>query len=137
MKTMQKTPRIRIDTGFPINSQVRSLVHAMGYRFRLDDEELPGRPHLVFRALKLVMFTVECAQHPHPDCVNALNRLPTSRWQEVNTERLAIVDRVFRMRGFNFACFWSCQTEDEALLKRRLKDVLKAATGSAASGTRT
>ncbi len=35
---------------------VRSIVHAMGYRYRLHDRSLPGKPDLVFRAARKVIF---------------------------------------------------------------------------------
>lgn len=136
-KTMMKKPKIHIWRGYPINSVVRSVVHGMGYRFRLDDEELPGRPHLVFRALKLVMFTVDCSDYPHADCTVPRWRQPGRRDQEVNSERLAIVERVFGMRGFHFACFRSCHADDRATLKRRLDEALQGARAAVESGTHT
>jgi DNA mismatch endonuclease (patch repair protein) len=48
---------------------VRSLVHRMGYRFRLHRRDLPGTPDLVFPRLKAVIFVNGCFWHRH-SCAN-------------------------------------------------------------------
>jgi len=39
---------------------VRRIVHAMGYRYRLHAKDLPGRPDLVFRSRRKVVFVHGC-----------------------------------------------------------------------------
>ena len=40
--------------------RVRSLVHRMGYRFRLHRRDLPGRPDIVLASLRKVIFVHGC-----------------------------------------------------------------------------
>ncbi len=47
--------------------RVRSLLHAMGYRFRLHRKDLPGRPDIVLPKLGTVIFVHGCFWHSH-DC---------------------------------------------------------------------
>lgn len=56
---------------------VRKLVFALGYRYRLHERDLPGRPDLVFRQRRKVIFVHGCYWHRHAGC--ALARLPKSR----------------------------------------------------------
>lgn len=56
---------------------VRRLTHALGYRYRLHGKDLPGKPDLVFRSRRKVIFVHGCFWHRHPGC--ALARLPKSR----------------------------------------------------------
>ncbi|WP_234041586.1 very short patch repair endonuclease [Erythrobacter aureus] len=42
---------------------IRRLVHSMGYRYRLHAPELPGRPDLVFRPRKRVVFVHDCSAY--------------------------------------------------------------------------
>jgi DNA mismatch endonuclease (patch repair protein) len=49
---------------------VRSMVHRMGYRFRLHRKDLPGKPDLVFVARRKVIFVHGCFWHAH-DCKTA------------------------------------------------------------------
>ena len=61
---------------------VRKLVYEQGYRYRLHARELPGRPDLVFRKYRKVIFVHGCFWHRHAKC--ALARMPKSRldfWQ--------------------------------------------------------
>jgi DNA mismatch endonuclease, patch repair protein len=58
---------------------VRSLVHRLGYRFRLHGARLPGKPDLVFPARRKVIFVHGCFWHRHPDPECRLARLPKSR----------------------------------------------------------
>ncbi len=45
--------------------RVRSLVHRLGYRFRLHAKHLPGAPDLVFPARRAVIFVHGCFWHGH------------------------------------------------------------------------
>lgn len=47
---------------------VRSLVHRLGFRFRLHRKDLPGKPDLVFVARRKVIFVHGCFWHSHRDC---------------------------------------------------------------------
>lgn len=58
---------------------VRRLLHGLGYRYRLHDPRLPGRPDLVFPSRRAVIEVRGCFWHRHPDplCKNAV--LPATR----------------------------------------------------------
>ena len=47
-------------TGMKPEMLVRSLAHRMGYRHRLHAKDLPGKPDLVFRPRKKVIFVHGC-----------------------------------------------------------------------------
>jgi len=44
---------------------VRSALHRLGYRFRLHDPKLPGKPDLVFKKYKALIFVHGCFWHGH------------------------------------------------------------------------
>ena len=46
---------------------VRSMLHKLGFRFRLHRRNLPGQPDLVFASRKKVIFVNGCFWHMH-DC---------------------------------------------------------------------
>ena len=56
---------------------VRSLVHRLGYRFRLHRSDLPGKPDLVFPSRKKAIFVHGCFWHGH-DCRAGRNRPATN-----------------------------------------------------------
>src|SRR5882724_12236309 len=54
---------------------MRRLLWALGFRYRLHGRDLPGKPDIVFPALKKVIFIHGCFWHRHPRC----GRMPKSR----------------------------------------------------------
>ena len=55
---------------------VRRAAHALGLRFRLHREDLPGEPDLVFPRLRVALFVNGCFWHSHKGCSRA--RVPRS-----------------------------------------------------------
>jgi len=53
---------------------VRRLVYRLGYRYRIHDASLPGKPDLVFKGRKKVIFVNGCFWHWHEGCRGA--RMP-------------------------------------------------------------
>lgn len=64
---------------------IRKALFALGWRYRLHDKSLPGKPDLVFRRLRAAIFVDGCFWHGH-DC--HLFRLPATR-AEFWTEKIA------------------------------------------------
>jgi len=46
---------------------VRRLLHAHGYRYRLHDKKLPGKPDIVLPKYKTAIFVHGCFWHGHKD----------------------------------------------------------------------
>jgi DNA mismatch endonuclease, patch repair protein len=62
---------------------IRSILHQMGYRFRLHRKDLPGKPDIVLPKYKAVIFVNGCFWHGHKNCKKA--KLPQSNrpfWEE-------------------------------------------------------
>jgi DNA mismatch endonuclease (patch repair protein) len=47
---------------------VRSILHRMGFRFRLHRRDLPGTPDVVLPRHRTVVFVHGCFWHRHPEC---------------------------------------------------------------------
>lgn len=109
---------------------VRRLAHAMGYRYRLHAKDLPGKPDLVFRSRKKVVFIHGCFWHRHEGC--ALARLPKSRqdfWLpklETNRQRDVKNEYALRDAGWDVLIIWECELGDTAQLKTRIRGFLDA-----------
>lgn len=94
---------------------VRSVVHGMGYRYRLHRRDLPGTPDLVFPSRKKVIFMHGCFWHYHddPDC--KLARIPKSNqdfWKpklEGNRNRDQKNEAKLRELGWEVFVIWECQ----------------------------
>lgn len=69
---------------------VRSLLHGQGYRFRLADKKLPGKPDIVLPKYRAVVLVHGCFWHRHAGCKYAYT--PKSRldfWNRKFEENVA------------------------------------------------
>lgn len=103
---------------------VRRLAHSLGYRFRLHDPKLPGKPDLVFKRLRKVIFVHGCFWHMH-DCGRC--RIPATRrtfWL-AKLERNAARDKksvaALRRTGWGVMRIWECQLRKPGLRGRLLR----------------
>ena len=108
--------------------QVRSLLHRMGYRFRLHRSDLPGKPDIVLPKYKAVLFVHGCFWHRHKNC--KYTTTPKSNIEFWNKKFSDTVARDNRNRvdleeaGWKVIVVWQCQLEDESGLKLLLHDSL-------------
>ncbi len=115
------------DTGPEI--AVRRLVHSMGYRYGLHCKDLPGRPDLVFRRLRKVVFVHGCFWHRH-NC--PAGRVPDSRrqyWESKlngNVRRDRRNQKALRDAGWQIMTVWECELRDQERLSKRLRRFLAA-----------
>lgn len=109
---------------------VRGLVFALGYRYRLHANDLPGRPDIAFRKLRKVIFVHGCFWHRHTAC--ALARLPKSRldfWVpklEGNRKRDEKNKRALRRQGWKVLTIWECQLKNSERVGARIRRFLDA-----------
>ena len=108
---------------------VRRLLHREGYRFQLHDADLPGRPDIVFRGRRKVIFVHGCFWHRHEGCKRTTT--PKTRrkfWADkfaANRKRDADAVSCLNQAGWEVAIVWECETEDEDGLKNRLSAFLE------------
>ena len=102
---------------------VRSLLHQMGYRFRIHVRSLPGKPDIVLPKYKATIFVHGCFWHQHPGCKYAYT--PKSRdafWKEKlrrNIERHGHVNRLLEEMGWSVLIVWECEVRDVDALTNR------------------
>ncbi len=103
---------------------VRSLLHRMGFRFRLHVKDLPGCPDIVLPKYRSVIFVHGCFWHRHVGCKYAYT--PKSRqnfWTEKfrrNVERHEQVAEQLRLKGWNVIVLWECQLVDYDALSEKI-----------------
>lgn len=123
--------------------KVRRAIYAAGLRYRLHAKDLPGRPDLVLRSRRIVIFVHGCFWHQHPDHSCKLARMPKSRlefWRpklEGNRQRDIRTRGELEARGWSVFEVWECQTsadELEALVKR-IKNAPSAASSRRGNDT--
>lgn len=107
----------------------RSLIHGMGYRYRLHDKRLPGSPDLVFRSRRSAIFIHGCFWHKHKGCSKA--RTPKTNvayWDEkfrANVERDRRNVRELRSQGWKVLVIWQCELKEPENVARLVEDFLE------------
>lgn len=94
---------------------VRSMMHYMGLRFRLHDVKLPGRPDLVLRRLRAVVFVHGCFWHGHEGCARAgrphSHELFWAKKLDGNKRRDSDVLNLLERAGWRVLVVWECETK--------------------------
>lgn len=91
--------------------QIRSALHRLGFRFRLNQASLPGKPDLVFRKYNAIIFVHGCFWHGH-EChlfkwpsANALfwhNKIEQNRVKDAE-----VIDALIAA-GWRVMVIWEC-----------------------------
>jgi DNA mismatch endonuclease (patch repair protein) len=106
---------------------VRSMVHRMGFRFRLHRKDLPGKPDMVFASRRKVIFVHGCFWHAH-DCRVAHTPKSNAAYWGPKLERNKARDQrngeALRATGWKTLVIWECETEHETALRARIKHFL-------------
>jgi DNA mismatch endonuclease (patch repair protein) len=107
------------DTGPEI--VVRKFLFAKGFRYRLYDKRLPGKPDIVLPKYKTVIFIHGCFWHGHQHCryftipkSNTewwLNKIHKNQQNDLNALSL------LKAQGYKVITVWGCQ------LKKKLIDI--------------
>lgn len=109
---------------------VRSLLHKMGYRFRLHRKDLPGKPDITLPKYKKVIFVHGCFWHGHTDCPRS--KRPTTNgkfWREKldkNRERDKTSVNNLKELDWDILVVWTCEVNDMFKLKNKLLSFLES-----------
>jgi DNA mismatch endonuclease (patch repair protein) len=94
--------------------RVRSLLHSLGYRYRLHRKDLLGKPDLVLPKYKTAIFVHGCFWHSH-DCRwgQVIPKTRAEFWKakrEGNVERDKRHQRALKASGWKVITIWECNT---------------------------
>ena len=107
---------------------VRSLVHRMGYRFRLHRRDLPGIPDVVLAKHRKVIFVHGCFWHGHRHCRRASRPISNRAFWDAkldgNIERDRRFQRELKRLGWDVLVVWQCETRDSEALVETLQRFL-------------
>ncbi|UPT61879.1 MAG: very short patch repair endonuclease [Hyphomonadaceae bacterium JAD_PAG50586_4] len=105
---------------------VRAAVRALGYarRYRLNGAQLPGKPDLVFGAMRKAIFVHGCFWHGH-DCKRGARQPKDNAayWQNKiarNRARDCAALGSLKAQGWRTLTLWECETRQAAPLSRKL-----------------
>jgi DNA mismatch endonuclease, patch repair protein len=107
---------------------VRRIVHALGYRYRLNCRDLPGTPDLVLRRMQKAIFVHGCFWHRHENCPYAYT--PKSRqsfWSsKFRSNKLRDRRQISRLKreGWSVLVVWECELASPKSATRKISAFL-------------
>lgn len=106
---------------------VRRGLHAHGFRFRLQDRKLPGRPDIVLPKYGVAIMVNGCFWHGHKGCRYATK--PKSNvefWQtkiQRNQHRDEVTSAHLEALGWHVITIWECELRSPDALQVRLESL--------------
>jgi DNA mismatch endonuclease (patch repair protein) len=104
---------------------VRSLIHRMGFRFRVHRRDLPGNPDIVLPRHHKIIFVHGCFWHGHSGC--SRSKRPTTNqafWDrklDGNLKRDARFQNELSSMGWKILVVWQCETKTPDILTKKLE----------------
>lgn len=107
---------------------VRSLLHRLGFRFRKNVKTLAGKPDVVLKKHKAIIFVHGCFWHQHTGCKRS--NIPKSNqdyWNpklEKNVLRDAEHEAELDKAGWKILKIWECEIKDLTNLETKIRNFL-------------
>ena len=112
--------------------EIRKRLFALGFRYRLHDKKLPGKPDIVLRKYKAVIFIHGCFWHVH-DC--SLFRWPASKkafWKKkLAGNRKRDIENIESLKklGWRILVIWECSFRGAGKKREKEIDTIVKKTG--------
>ena len=92
--------------------KIRKPLFARGFRYRLHNRDLPGKPDLYFPKYHAVIFVHGCFWHGHDNCpISHIPRNNASYWMQKiikNKERDCRDQKIISAKGLRILIIWEC-----------------------------
>src|ERR1035437_9404674 len=106
---------------------VRKFLFANGFRYRLHDKKLPGKPDIVLPKYKTVIFVNGCFWHGHENCKYYI--LPKTRaewWKDkIEKNRLndALKHKMLEDLNFKVIIVWECEIKNKSIYSGLINNI--------------
>jgi len=109
--------------------KVRSIVHQLGFRFRLHVKDLPGSPDIVLPRLHKVIFVHGCFWHLHKCRYGRVTPATNSDFwktkREGNRKRDLKTRRLLKNAGWRILVVWECELKDLDKMRTQIQTFLQ------------
>lgn len=106
---------------------IRKELHARGYRYRLHDKNLPGKPDVVLSMYSAVIFVNGCFWHGHDCHIFKIPKSNVNFWKDKisrNKERDTEVMGKLISLGWRVGVIWECSLVGKT--KKNFNELLEA-----------
>jgi len=103
---------------------VRKFLHANGYRYKLHDKSLPGKPDIVLPKYKTIIFVHGCFWHGHENCKYFVVPKTRTDWWVNKINGNILNDNkaadALSSQGWKIITVWECELKGTIVEKRLL-----------------
>ncbi len=106
---------------------VRRILHALGLRFRVQGEGVPGRPDIINRTRRWCVLVHGCYWHGHGCAWGRLPKTNVAFWEAkvaANRRRDKRDESRLTSLGYRVVVVWQCELRDSDKLRARLAELL-------------
>ena len=107
---------------------VRKFLYAIGFRYRLNSKTLPGKPDIVLRRLRKIIFVHGCFWHGHEGCAYfVVPKTRTSWWLDKingNKNRDKSNQKLLKDQGWKVLVIFECDLKS-AKKEKTFRKILK------------
>lgn len=107
---------------------VRKFLHAQGFRYKLHDKKLPGKPDLVLPKYKTLIFIHGCFWHGHEGCrYYVVPKTRTDWWVNkinINKANDTKAIKALKKDGWKIITLWECDLK-RAKIEKTLSKLLQ------------
>lgn len=111
---------------------VRKFLFSNGYRYKINDKKLPGKPDIVLPKYKTVIFVNGCFWHGHENC--KYFKLPATRtewWKkkiEGNIKNDTIKHALLKEAGYKVIVIWECKVKNKSIYTTIIDEIKERKT---------
>ena len=100
---------------------VRKYIFSNGFRYKLHDKKLPGKPDIVFPKIRTVIFVHGCFWHGHENCKYFVVPKTNTEWwlSKINRNKQNDVENISKLKneGWDIFTIFECELKNEKLNK--------------------
>lgn len=107
---------------------VRSILHHLGFRFRLHRKDLPGKPDIVLPRYRKIILVQGCFWHGHFCTLASKPKSNQEYWRKkikANRSRDRRVKRELIKQGWAVLELWECEVRKEIGLAEKLEAFMR------------
>ena len=107
---------------------VRIVLTDLGWKYRLHNARLPGKPDIVISKIKTIIFINGCFWHQHKGCrKQAMPKANIEYWKfklKRNVDKQKEDIKKLKSDGWKVYIIWECQTKNEKTLIKKMQKIL-------------
>ena len=107
---------------------IRKWLWSHGYRYRLHQKGLPGKPDIVFPGRRKVLFVHGCFWHKHNCRYFKWPETNVTFWKNKITETVERDKKNYeklKKAGWKYLIIWECEIKDISIIENKIKKFIE------------